>query len=70
MNLFCVAHVVSNIAAAGKSAVKEFEPIAAEQMHVKGFVRADSSRTGGIVMDLSKAFCAGHQYQNAGAAVC
>ena len=66
-NLFCGAHVIINMAASGKSAVKEFESIAPEQMHHKGFVRADSSRTFGILMELSKGFCAGYQYQKTGA---
>ena len=66
-NLFCGAHVIINLGTVAKSAVKEFENIAAIQLQTNGFKNVDGSRTVSILLELSKAFCRGHNYQKAGA---
>ena len=63
--LFCGMHAIIGMANVCKDALKEFENVAASELVTSGYQKGNA-RGFDILMEISKAFTTGHEYQKGG----
>ena len=63
--LFCGMHAIIGMANVCKDALKEFENVAASELVTSGYQKGNA-RSFDILMEISKAFTTGHEYQKGG----